>query len=364
MRFNLVPLIAIFFGLAALAVQAAQAGPSAPEISRQLREVPPEEHQPIYRQLLEEPELLDHPRVRREIVRLADEVWFHRYVRGNSSSDDDVEPLEIELDKDPWNRWSDDYHEEINNLRERVEEGGYDNITFEEMMRLDDIYFRKAKILRRIYNDFRQVAFSLEGEDAVETWVKLVPGSPVLSNPRHITRRIKISGIPVWEVFLREAGYHDEDNLIFRRHTPTHNFMVPLYEGWRYHRERMPEELKEDIEDFAWRALEEEQPLALLKVVAGAILLDLGYPYEEIEQRLVHPDRPHKQGSGVTPGEELRELVLERMVDAREGYPQIEVGDPATGPLTRSECKDNGWELFGFRNQGQCIRSLKAGDGD
>lgn len=358
MRFNIVHLVAIFFGFAMLAAQAAQAGPNAPEIARQLREVPPEEHRPIYRQLLEEPELLDHPRVRREIVRLADEVWFHRYVRGRS--EDDVEPLEVEVDED---RWSLRYRKMINDIRKRYKEGGYDNITFEETLHLDDVSFQKAKILRRIYNDFRQVAFSLEGEDAVETWVKLVPGSPVLSNPRHITRRIKISGIPVWEVFLREAGYHDEDNLIFRRHTPTHNFMVPLYEGWRYHRERMPEELKEDIEDFAWRALEEEQPLALLKVVAGAILLDLGYPYEEIEQRLVHPDRPGR-GSRVTPGEELRELVLERMIDAREGYPQIEVGDPATGPLTISECKDYGWELFGFRNQGQCIRSLKAGDGD
>ncbi len=58
-------------------------------------------------------------------------------------------------------------------------------------------------------------------------------------------------------------------------------------------------------------------------MTAEAILLDLGYTHEEIGQRLVHPDRPHKQGSGVTLGETLRERVRERMVDAHEGYPQI-----------------------------------------
>lgn len=40
------------------------------------------------------------------------------------------------------------------------------------------------------------------------------------------------------------------------------------------------------------------------------------------------------------------------------GPDPIEVaGDPAT----RDECKDGGWEAFGFRNQGQCIRFMNTG---
>jgi len=30
-------------------------------------------------------------------------------------------------------------------------------------------------------------------------------------------------------------------------------------------------------------------------------------------------------------------------------------------PVTKDDCKDNGWRRFGFRNQGQCIASLKRG---
>jgi hypothetical protein len=34
---------------------------------------------------------------------------------------------------------------------------------------------------------------------------------------------------------------------------------------------------------------------------------------------------------------------------------------PPTDPTTRDDCKDGGWERFGFRNQGQCIRFVNTG---
>jgi hypothetical protein len=33
----------------------------------------------------------------------------------------------------------------------------------------------------------------------------------------------------------------------------------------------------------------------------------------------------------------------------------------ANNPTTQDECKNGGWEDFGFRNQGQCIRFVNTG---
>jgi hypothetical protein len=35
--------------------------------------------------------------------------------------------------------------------------------------------------------------------------------------------------------------------------------------------------------------------------------------------------------------------------------------DPTIDPETRSDCVDEGWQAFGFRNQGQCIRLVETG---
>lgn len=35
--------------------------------------------------------------------------------------------------------------------------------------------------------------------------------------------------------------------------------------------------------------------------------------------------------------------------------------DPTLDPETRSDCMDEGWVAFGFRNQGQCIRLIETG---
>jgi hypothetical protein len=34
---------------------------------------------------------------------------------------------------------------------------------------------------------------------------------------------------------------------------------------------------------------------------------------------------------------------------------------PPADPTTKDQCKSGGWELFGFTNQGQCIRFVEAG---
>jgi hypothetical protein len=33
-----------------------------------------------------------------------------------------------------------------------------------------------------------------------------------------------------------------------------------------------------------------------------------------------------------------------------------------TDPLTKEDCKDGGWETYGFRNQGQCVRFVQTGE--
>jgi hypothetical protein len=30
--------------------------------------------------------------------------------------------------------------------------------------------------------------------------------------------------------------------------------------------------------------------------------------------------------------------------------------------MTKDDCKNSGWELYGFRNQGQCIRFVETGE--
>jgi len=35
--------------------------------------------------------------------------------------------------------------------------------------------------------------------------------------------------------------------------------------------------------------------------------------------------------------------------------------DEVTDPTTKDECKKGGWESFGFRNQGQCVRFVETG---
>ena len=37
---------------------------------------------------------------------------------------------------------------------------------------------------------------------------------------------------------------------------------------------------------------------------------------------------------------------------------EIETFDPPPGPETKDDCKDGGWEGFGFENQGQCVASV------
>jgi hypothetical protein len=32
-----------------------------------------------------------------------------------------------------------------------------------------------------------------------------------------------------------------------------------------------------------------------------------------------------------------------------------------SGPVSKDDCKDGGWERFGFRNQGQCVRYVETG---
>ena len=32
-----------------------------------------------------------------------------------------------------------------------------------------------------------------------------------------------------------------------------------------------------------------------------------------------------------------------------------------SGPQTKDDCKKGGWEQFGFRNQGQCVRFIETG---
>ena len=33
-----------------------------------------------------------------------------------------------------------------------------------------------------------------------------------------------------------------------------------------------------------------------------------------------------------------------------------------SSPLTKDDCKDGGWEVYGFRNQGQCVRFIQTGE--
>ena len=40
----------------------------------------------------------------------------------------------------------------------------------------------------------------------------------------------------------------------------------------------------------------------------------------------------------------------------------ISLGYAETGPATADDCKDGGYESFGFRNQGQCVASVKASE--
>jgi len=36
-------------------------------------------------------------------------------------------------------------------------------------------------------------------------------------------------------------------------------------------------------------------------------------------------------------------------------------GEPGEDPVTRDDCEKGGWQAFGFRNQGQCVRFVETG---
>ena len=42
-------------------------------------------------------------------------------------------------------------------------------------------------------------------------------------------------------------------------------------------------------------------------------------------------------------------------------FDNIDFEIPAAGPVTKDDCKKGGWEEFGFRNQGQCVRFIETG---
>jgi hypothetical protein len=74
---------------------------------------------------------------------------------------------------------------------------------------------------------------------------------------------------------------------------------------------------------------------------------------------------PTNQGSGFTTSEnfEANEYVEIRMVfgaerDERFDWTRVDVLSDAS---SRMDCMNGGWEEFGFRNQGQCIRYVNTG---
>jgi amidase len=147
-----------------------------------------------------------------------------------------------------------------------------------------------------------------------------------------------------------------------------------------------------DIEYLEAQQVREQLRQVVLNVMAQDELDVLAYPTFSHEPTLIEGDDPAGSNrslsplmgfpalavpAGFTGGNELpvgidllsrpfTESLLFEVAYAYEqgtdhrtppaGYGEIS-SDP-TMPTTKSECLDDGWEAFGFRNQGQCIRSV------
>ena len=54
-------------------------------------------------------------------------------------------------------------------------------------------------------------------------------------------------------------------------------------------------------------------------------------------------------------------LEFQQLFGFGEDYVGVNLTITAVSPTTKDDCKNGGWEQFGFGNQGQCVRFIEAG---
>ena len=81
----------------------------------------------------------------------------------------------------------------------------------------------------------------------------------------------------------------------------------------------------------------------VVEVFTQSVALACGSPFEQFTFNFIDIDRVKFEG--------VFNLVLDDLV----------VSDVIVDPQTKDDCKNGGWEAFGFRNQGQCVRFVETG---
>lgn len=59
-------------------------------------------------------------------------------------------------------------------------------------------------------------------------------------------------------------------------------------------------------------------------------------------------------------GGEIKSMTVWNPLTGASGF-QAELTKVYTGPQTKDDCKKGGWEQYGFKNQGQCVRYIETG---
>lgn len=269
----------------------------ATKVLQKLRETPIKNHASIYRKILNDTSLLNHPAVREEIVRLAKEVWFKKFIKGHSL-------------------------QELNLTDERIE--------FESVKRFTD----------QVFGRYRKLALHLDGDPFIEVWLNISPRSG-LDIPDIVVQRFKRNGKRVIQKLLSRISFSakkDQDRFTNRRifSGSTNPFSRVLYEIVRENWGAFNPGFQKRIRKFAMNALEAKTTtIPFLKRFSVAFLLDRGISEETLRNRIVQPPLEPDEGPEII--EFYINSIFEDAQKWRSEYPKWPKGsDPLVeSPLDR-----------------------------
>lgn len=261
------------------------AQPDAIQIMRELKNTKPQKHAPIYRKILEDKSVLSHPALLRHLVKLADEVWYERWLRGNIFKRENASPLKVK------------------------DEGSYPPA-------------------RNSFINFSEVSLHLEKENFVRVWLKIIPGR-FLEVPEEVFYRLK-KNTPIFaKVFLENSMFEEDSN-----ENEEYRYMVStggsgyklcraLYEGLRKLKEdeNQSVELSQRMDKFTNEAILSNEDISIIKILAISYLLDHNQDESKLRKNLVQV--PHNNLSSST----IRESIFVEANKWRSEYPKWPVDE-------------------------------------
>lgn len=287
-----------------------EAQPRAVELMQDLKKTPTQKHGRIYYRIMKDTSVLDHAGLRRELVKIAREEWYGRYVKGNI------------------------FHR-VNTVK--LNEPGKP-IDFEEING------------SRLYGAFQGVINAMGGREFLEATLWVLPHAPAAgrrSNTFQMQKKLIEHDPRALRMWLKRVEYEDKNpkqrknNEIgfnredYRLISSDIRLTRPMYELIRRNQVELKRGMKKRLKNFLWNTIQDEK-LAGIKTFSVALLLDAGISENEIRNKMknqgYNTDEPPGGGptTFITP-KQLNKAAFNRAKLWRKEYPKWPIEEEESG---------------------------------